>query len=51
MLKQIALATTLVATFGVAHAYQAEIKQKFTNTSFDGDKGFRILLASAVNIT
>ena len=37
MLKQIALATTLVATFGVAHAYQAEIKASYENTSFDGD--------------
>ena len=37
MLKQIALATTLVATLGVAHAYQAEIKASYENTSFDGD--------------
>ena len=37
MLKQIALATTLVATFGVARAYQAEIKASYENTSFDGD--------------
>lgn len=37
MLKQLALTTALIASFGTAHAYQAEINANYENTSFDGD--------------
>ena len=37
MLKKIALTTALIASFGTAHAYQAEINANYENTSFDGD--------------
>ena len=37
MLKQLALTTALIASFGTAHAYQAEIHANYENTSFDGD--------------
>lgn len=37
MLKQLALTTAFIASFGTAHAYQAEINANYENTSFDGD--------------
>ena len=37
MLKQLALTTALIASFGTAHAYQAEINANYENTSFDGE--------------
>lgn len=39
MLKQIALATALVATFGTANAYQAEINAAYENTDIDNSDG------------
>lgn len=37
MFKKLALTTALIASFGTAHAYQAEINANYENTSFDGD--------------
>jgi hypothetical protein len=45
MLKQLALTTALIASFGTAHAYQAEINANYENTALMVTVKILILLA------